>query len=424
MISQNILNLVDTAMVGHVPEHANEALAGVNLASFVHFMAVAFITGLAGGVQAIASRRKGEGNEDRMADPLNGGLLIAVCLGIPLSIAFFFAAPWFFPLIDGDPLTTQLAIDYFQMRIIAMTFVGMNFAFRGYWNGVDLPKVYLRTLVVMHVLNVLLNWMLIYGNLGMPVMGSTGAAVGTAISTAVGTLLYTAQGLHLAKGSGFLQGLPTRAELKRMIRLALPTCLQQLFFAGGMTAFIVIVGTIGLQAKAAAAPLINLTLVGILPGMAFGMACATLVGQALGRGDREDASRWGWEVARLGSLVIFAMSLPALIFPDLILRPFLADAATRALAIPTLQLIAGTLFIDAFGQVLMAALIGAGATGRVMFVVIFTQWGVALPLAYLAGPVMGESLMVVWSTFILARALNSFVFTGIWRRKTWQDIKL
>ncbi|MFT7582706.1 MAG: MATE family multidrug resistance protein, partial [Myxococcota bacterium] len=104
--------------------------------------------------------------------------------------------------------------------------------------------------------------------------------------------------------------------------------------------------------------------------------------------------------------------------------PFLADAATRALAIPTLQLIAGTLFIDAFGQVLMAALIGAGATGRVMFVVIFTQWGVALPLAYLAGPVMGESLMVVWSTFILARALNSFVFTGIWRRKTWQDIKL
>ncbi|MBT4739996.1 MAG: MATE family efflux transporter, partial [Rhodospirillaceae bacterium] len=78
MVSQNILNLVDTAMVGRV---GPSALAAVGIASFTNFMAIAIILGLGTGVQAIASRRLGEGKEKETAIPLNGGLYLALVMG-------------------------------------------------------------------------------------------------------------------------------------------------------------------------------------------------------------------------------------------------------------------------------------------------------------------------------------------------------
>ncbi|MBM3514647.1 MAG: hypothetical protein FJX59_13180 [Alphaproteobacteria bacterium] len=80
MVSQNITNLIDTAMMGFV---GPEALAAVGLASFANFMCIAFITGLSAGVSAMVSRRKGEGRESETAVPLNGGLFWSLVIGVP-----------------------------------------------------------------------------------------------------------------------------------------------------------------------------------------------------------------------------------------------------------------------------------------------------------------------------------------------------
>ena len=85
MVSQNLLNLVDTGFVSRL---GDEALAAVGQGSFANFMCVAFITGLAPGVQATAARRKGEGKDDETAVPLNGGLVLATGLGVPLAAGF------------------------------------------------------------------------------------------------------------------------------------------------------------------------------------------------------------------------------------------------------------------------------------------------------------------------------------------------
>ena len=79
MASQNVLNLVDTAMVGAL---GPTALAAVGLASFANFMAMAFVMGLSSGVQAMAARRNGQGRESETAVPLNGGLLLAVAIAV------------------------------------------------------------------------------------------------------------------------------------------------------------------------------------------------------------------------------------------------------------------------------------------------------------------------------------------------------
>ncbi|MEM6996027.1 MAG: MATE family efflux transporter, partial [Myxococcota bacterium] len=249
MVSQNVLNLVDTAMVGSL---GDEALAAVGTGSFANFLAIAFITGLSVGVQAMVARRLGEGRKSEVAIPLNGALILAVLLAVPASIALYYLVPHVFAVLNRDPAVVDAGVPYLQARIVAMTAVGMNFAFRGYWNGVNMSRMYLRTLLLMHATNIALNWLLIFGNLGFPELGATGAGVASTIATYLGTGYYIALALRHARAGGFLRGLPDAASVRTMLRLAVPNGLQQTSMAGSLVALFWIINQIGASSGAVA----------------------------------------------------------------------------------------------------------------------------------------------------------------------------
>ena len=421
MVSQNVLNLVDTAMVGTL---GDAALAGVGLGSFANFMCIAFIIGMSTGVQAMSARRLGEGRDDEVAVPLNGGLLLVALMAVPATIALIYLAPYAFPLLEDDPEVVRLGTSYLQFRLIAMIGVGMNYAFRGYWNAIDRSRLYLQTLLIMHVSNIVLNYLLIFGHLGFPELGVTGAALGTTISTFIGLAWYMSLGLRFARGAGFMRALPRGETLSTMIRLAVPAGLQQFFFATGMVVFLRLVGMVGTKELAATTVLINLLLVVILPGMGFGLAAATLVGQALGRGDPQDAKQWGWDVCKLASMVLLVLALPAIITPRLILAPFIHDPATLALGEQPLRVIGSLLPFEAVALVMMNALFGAGAARTVMIASITMQWAIQLPLVWLVGPTLGWGLFAVWLANEGGRVLLSGVLAGVWHRGRWAQIKV
>ena len=421
MLSQNVLNLVDTAMVGTL---GDAALAGVGLGGFANFLFSAFILGLSAGVQAMAARRVGEGRLSETAIPLNGGLLLALGLAIPWS-ALLISFTWdYFPLLTGDVAVVEQGVPYLRARLFAMFAMGMNFAFRGYWNAVDKSILYMRTLISMHVVNIFLNWVLIFGNLGAPELGSMGAGVASAIATIFGAASYFVLGRSYAREAGFLRGLPTRETMRTIVRLAAPAGMQQFFFAAGMTVFMMLVARMGTPELAATKVIIDLILVGILPGIGFGLAAASLAGQALGRSEPDDAMQWGWDVVKIAVGVVAVLSLPAVLFPELILSGFIHEPATLALAKNPLRLAAGFLFIDAVGMVLMNALTGVGDTKRVMFIGVGFQWLLFLPLVYLLGPILGYGLVVIFGTQAAYRGLQAVVFAGMWKRGRWQHIEL
>jgi MATE family multidrug resistance protein len=416
MASQNVLNLVDTAMVGML---GAASLAAVGMGSFANFMAMAFIMGLSAGVQAIASRRVGEGRWGETACSLNAGLLIAIAIAVPWSLALFHFADRLFPFLVDDPEVVAQGVPYFRARLAGMTAVGMNFAFRGFWNGIGQSRRYLQTLVIMHVCNVVLNWLLIFGHFGLPALGATGAGIGTAISGFVGTVIYIYLALRHARGSGFLRSFVTRKTIASMLRLSVPAGLQSFFFAAGMTAFFWIIGQIGTAELAASNVLVQLLLVVILPGVGFGLAAASLVGQSLGRGDADDAVRWGWDVSRLAMVIVAVIALFGVVAPDLILGVFLHEEETIALARLPLRIVGVSMAIDTLGGVLLNALLGAGASRLVMIVSVGLQWGLFLPAAYVLGPVLGMGLTAVWVAQVGYRALQAVVFALLWRSRIW-----
>ncbi|QQR91551.1 MAG: MATE family efflux transporter [Myxococcales bacterium] len=421
MLSQNALNLVDTAMVGRL---GPSALAAVGLGGISNFVLSAIILGLGTGVQATAARRLGEQRDSETAIALNGGLLLALSLALPWSLFLYWRAPDIFAFLISDHKVLDQGVPYLRMRMIAMLAMGMNASFRGYWNATNRSGLYMRTLIVMHLTNVFLNWIFIFGKFGMPAMGVTGAGLSSAIATYLGTLLYFFLGWSCARENGFLSGLPTRRELKKLFLLSLPACLQQFFFAAGMTAFMWMVGRMSTDAVAITHVVVNLMLVGVLPSLGFGMASASLVGQAMGRADNADAKRWAWDVAKIGCVVVACIALPALIAPKLILSVFLKDPRLLALAVWPLRIVAVSLAFDTFGTVFMHSMLGAGDTSTVMKVSFSLQWILFLPLVYLVGPVLGWGLVAVWGAQGAYRVLQSGVFLSLWQRGGWQVAKV
>jgi MATE family multidrug resistance protein len=421
MTSQNILNLVDAWLVAGL---GAAALAACGIANFMNFMAVAFITGLSTAVQAMAARRVGEGKAGEAAIPLNGGLLLSVAVGVPASIVLIVLTPWFFPLLIADPAVAEAGVPYLQWRLVAVALVGMNFSFRGYWSAVKLTRLYLYTLLWMHLLNILFSWTLIYGHFGFPALGTAGAGIGTTLAIAVGTATYFWHAGRHARGHGFLHGLPSRTQVRGLLKLALPTCIQQLLFSGGFTLLFWIVAQIGTAELAVANLLVTITLLGVLPGIGFGLAATTLVSQALGRNDPADAHRWAWDVYKVAAVLFTVLAVPMILLAGPILEFFLRDPALVAIGKLPLQLVGAGILVDGLGLVMMHALLGAGATGLVMRVSIVFQWVLFLPAAYLLGPVLGMGLTAVWIGMTVYRAVQSGVFIAAWERRHWAAIRV
>jgi len=420
-MSQNVLNLVDIGMVGHL---GDSALAATGIGGFTNYLAIAFIIGLSAGVQALAARRLGEGRTSETAIPLNGGLMLALIIGIPLCIVLIIATPYAFTFLTSDPEVRELGIPYLQIRILSMVAVGMNFSFRGYWSAIHMTGIYLQTLLIMHAINIFLNWVLIFGNLGAPELGVFGAGLATTISLHIGTGLYFFFALRHASDKGFLHGIPSRSTLWQQLTLSLPSSLQQLFFSAGLVTLMWIIGKIGTAEVAAVNILMTFHITAMLPAFGVALAATTLVGNALGRNDVEDAARWGWNCAALTFIYGIIMSLILIPLANPILSVFLTNPETRQLAYLPMVLWALAIGFDTAGMVLMNALIGAGDTRRSMWISLVWQWAFFLPLAYLVGPILGFGLLGVWAINGIYRAGQSINCATQWAGRKWVDIKI
>lgn len=423
-VSQNVLNLVDTAMVSRL-DNSDAALAAVGYGGFALFVTQAIILGLSTGVQATASRRKGQGRLEESGWFLNAALLIVVIFAPLLSALLIYLVPHAYPYINSDPDVVALGVPYLQIRAIGIVFVAMNFSFRGYWNAVDMTRLYMITLVLMHTLNIALNYVLIFGHFGAPALGVQGAAIASVIALGFGSTTYFVFGMRYAREHGFMKRLPERPDILRLVQISLPSGIHQMFFSAGFLATFWIIGKIGTAEVAAANVLINVMLVALLPGLGLGLAAATLVGQALGRGDADDAARWGFDVVKLAVVGLVVLGTPMVLVPGPLLSAiYTLEPETLELALWPLRLVGLSMIFEAVGTVMQYSLLGAGDTRRVMTVAIASQWLVYLPLVYLVGPVLGYGLTAIWLLQVVYRAMQAGIFTWFWMRRGWVHINL
>ena len=417
MISQNVLNLVDTAMVGQV---GVVALASVGLGSFLNFFCSALVMGLSIGVQTQCARLRGAGDQT-FASPLNGGLLLSTLISAPLCVIVVMGTPLMMSCVTEHPEIASEGGAYLQARLLGLVAIGINFSFRSYWSAVEKTLIYLCVLLVMHSCNIFLNWVLIFGNLGAPALGVQGAGIGTAISMWIGVALYTLIALKVATPYGFLKKLPTRTQWREQWEMSIPSGIERMFFALGMTFFMMILGWVGTLELAASNIILNLFLTAILPAMAFGIASATLIAKSMGARQEHLISIWRRDVSLWAAIVLSIIGVIFFSFAPQITQFFTTDPETAQLVIKTLKIMAFALPVEALYAVTHQSLLGMGDNRFVMTLSLTMQWMLMLPLMYLFGVVYSFGITWIWVIHFIGRGLTFVGLSYRWRlhQNTW-----
>jgi len=419
-LATNLMTFIDTLMVGQL---GNSALGGVGIGGQLFFLLLAVSLGLAAGVQAMVARRVGE---DRLAvtgEVLNVGILLATVVGLILITLGYLVMPVVFSVINNDPLVVEQGLDYLSTRIPSLLFIGINVAFRSYWIGVSLAKWSMVSIVALSLANILFNYMLIFGNFGAPRMEVAGAGLGSTLAVFVGLLINIGFAFKFALKNGFLRGLPDTEQIKTMMKVSYPESLRQALFSVGVVLLYVLIGQIGTSELAAFHVVISICLIAYMPHIGIGGAATTLVGEALGRKEIQDAKNWGWQVSNVGLFVLMSFGLVIAFFPQAILSLFIVDERTLAIAVLPLQLAVFAHVLDGYGKVLGSAMIGAGATKAAMQLTLLPQWLLLLPLIVVSVYV-GYGLNEVMGIFLVSTAISALLFAYVWNKEKWSSIEL
>lgn len=419
--STMVMSLIDLAMVRSL---GNSATAAVGLSVFSHTLLLAFVAGIAPAVQGLVSRRRGEGSADAPCLPLNGGLLTALIIGLPITILGYVLAPFFFSLVSSDPAVIKIGVPFLRVLYMATVAAGINQAFKGHWTGVEKPKVFMAIVLGMNVLNFAGNYVLINGRFGFPALGATGAALSTTVSLYAGVLINSALAWARDRKDGFLAAWPEKSLLVRVFRLGIPAVMQEFFRSAGFIVFYWMVGQVGTAELAATNVQVRVSMVLAILSMSLGSASATLVSRTMGEGDPEGAARWGWDAGKLGVIVITLLALPLVLFPKFFLSMFLTDPAAIAIAIRPWQLLMSVIGLGSLIYIFAYTLITVGDGGRVAMISMGTQWLIFLPAVWIVGPYLHYGLLQISYVQVIYGTASSALITAIWAQGRWRKIAI
>jgi len=423
-LSQTFMGLVDTMMVGRLGEGP---LAAVAVATLL-FSAVAMsIKAFDVAAQTITARRVGAGRDSEVGSVLATAMTVSLAAGAVFMLVGLLWPDGLMSLVTTDPEVRELGRSYLVYRYVGMLPLLFFFQAKAVFDGIGWTRIGMGVGIGMNLANVLLNWVLIFGNLGAPAMGVAGAALASTLSALLAGLVIL--GILLRPSVRHRFRILCRSNfqarlIKPFLALGWPPALQTFGIVIGFLVFYFILGRISVIAVAAASVVMRIASLSFMPGFGVGAAVQTLVGQSLGRMDPRGARRSAWYGVGLSMVFMGIFGVFFLCIPEALLRLFFSSEDLIRAGTPILRLMGLVQLIDAVGLTLAGALRGAGMTRAVMLVDIVTGFGLLPPMAYLFGIVMNGGLMGAWLALLIWFTLFAAGMVFLFVESDWEEVKI
>jgi len=426
-MSTYLMKLVDLAMLGRL---GTTMLAAAGIATLAAGILHTFVWPVALGVQALSSRRYGwqqsHGDSDegaaRTGRVLSNGAVagwMAVCLALALSLLL---RPGLDLILDNEEIA-DLAWNYVKILRWSTIVLALGMAHRGFFAAINRTGIIMIGMVIGNVLNVLLNWVLIFGNLGFPAMGIRGAAWATFLAETILAATYIVYGLRSAPMHRYrlLRFRHVKASVVHdIIRVMIPPAVQNAAALAIFLGYQAIVERIGTDVLAVTGLVfalfrINKTLVG-----GFAQGASIIVGNELGAGRPDDAQRALRAQEAIAMVIGLAVAAFLVLTPTVVLRLFAIDAQLVPLGIAALRFFAGFFFVEVMGYSL-EIVFNHNGWGRLVLVSEFTTNLVGiLGATALAVFVFDWGIYGAWAGFALYQILHAGIlatgfFSGRWK---------
>jgi len=402
--------------------------AAVGFISQMYFLIIILANALSIGALTLVSRLIGAGELERAAEAGKQSLISGTVVAIVLSVIGLVFTHEIIAAA-GFPLEIRHVSEHF-LRIFAFA-LGPNYIliisttlFRAS-GEVTRPLI---TMCIISIINIIGDFVLVFGFQQIPPMGYSGIAVATALSMTAGMIINliflrfsTWQSLYRGTWK-LVPGL-----LKKIIFIGAPAALLQIAWNAGSIVLYNILGRLGEKSIIAIASITNglrIEAIIYLPAFALNMAAAVLIGQNLGAGNLERAEKIGWKISLSGVVLISFMALVVFIrAPDyaafLTKDTDVLEETTRYLRINMVS----EPFM-AMSIILAGCLQGAGDTKATMWIIIVAMWLIRLPLALLLALVMNLGATGVWFAMITSMIIQGILMTWRFHQGYWKTLRM
>ena len=366
-MAQTIINFTDTAFLGHL---GVVALGASMLAGLFYFVFTTIAAGFAVGVQIIIARRFGEKNYGRVGVIFQHGSLFVLMLGcLLLSVLYLFSDHLLLWLIDSQNIY-EASLDYIKYRQFGIIFVCFNFLYRALYVGISSTKVITYSTIIMAIVNIFLDYCLIFGNWGFPEMGIAGAAIASfaaEVSAFVFFSVYSYIKLR-NKEYGMFRRYRIEPELMgRILRISTPTMVQKLLSFGVWFIFFVLIEKMGETATGISSITRSIYMILITPCFAFSTTTNTLVSKVIGEGHTDQVFSTIGKVLKNCLLCTIPIVVIVAIFPVTIASIYTDDINFATLVVPSILVICSGTIFQGIGNAYFEAVSGTGNTSAALY---------------------------------------------------------
>lgn len=428
MASQVVMQFVDRMFLAW---YSHEALAACVPAGVLAMTFSAMFMGLASYTSVFISQYYAQKKYASVTISLWQGVLLAVLSACVLA-SLTPLGNWVIRLFDHGPTVMPLEIKYFTLLNLFGGFAVINNALASFFSGRGKTKIPMWVSLCGNVVNIVLDYIMIFGKLGFPEMGIIGAAWATVLGAASMTFIFgglifagrVRKTFKVAKLAGFY-----KPVFSRLLRFGLPNGFGFLMDIMSFTLFTFMVGNIDVISLQASNIVMSMQPVvfTVILGLGIGIQILVSKYQGLNRPDLsvrvlKNACKLGYSYAGAVSLAFFFF---APLFVGLFIPPSSADAAAiSAKTYPLMKLVSFFVLFDATYLIFGEAIRGAGDTKFFMFVMLICAWGLLIPGTWLIVYKLNGSVFAVWSWLTFYAALTAVVMLWRFLLGKWKHIRV
>ena len=409
------------------PEQMNAALAGGMSVLLMN----AFFLGLIGYSTALVAQFMGAAKKSKVAVVTTQALIIAVLAYFiililrPLGVAFFDLAG-----LPEEQIFFQT--QYYNILIFGAVFSLLRQVFSCFFSGIGRTRIVMIAALVSMVVNIGVNYILIFGRLGVPAMGIEGAAIGTIIAGFCGLLVLlfgyfkTANRIKYSISKSFYF---SREIMKKLIHFGYPAGLEFFLNFLAFTALVFIFQTYNAQTATAASIMFNWDMVSFVPLIGIEIGVTSLVGRYMGAGKADLAYRSAISGIKAGMIYSVVVFITFVFFTGFLVDVFQPQGGSeifdkaRPLSIFMIRVAAIYVLTEAVLLSVIGALRGAGDTHWAMRMSVTVHYLMAA-IVWLLLRVLGFSPEIAWSVVVVVFVLFTYVFFRRFKKGKWKKIKV
>lgn len=422
-VAQNLINVTDTAFLGRVGDVELGASALGGMFYFVLFM---LALGFGTGTQIIISRRHGEGNSHLIGKTFDHALYFMAPLSVfAFLVLYFLSTPILRAVIESNDIF-EASVSFLKYRMPGIFFVFGQILFRSFYIGIAKTKVITWSTLVMAGTNIILDYGLIFGKLGLPEMGLEGAAIASTIAEFIALVylvVYVILHKHHRQYDLFRFEPFDKALFGRNFKLAAPIMVQNFLSLGVWFAFFLIVEKLGEQALAVSNIIRSIYIVLMIPIWGFASAANSMVSYLLGMRRHELVFTLLKKIVIMATGGVMVLVLLSLFVPEALIRIYTDHAGLIALSIPVLMVVnIGAVFLST-GFVLFNGVMGTGKT-NISFLIEMVVLSFYLLYVLIMVRWLGGGVATAWTAEILYGVLLSGLSLLYLRYGKWRSHKL